>query len=77
MKKIALHWQILIAIGLAVIAGFAVNRAIAIHAHAMLFSMRNNRPSRSRLRSPKLARRPWLPPKGAVWQLPSPRLVAR
>jgi proton glutamate symport protein len=27
MKKLALHWQILIAIGLAVIAGFAVNKA--------------------------------------------------
>jgi len=29
MKKLELHWQILIAIGFAAIAGFAVNRAIA------------------------------------------------
>lgn len=29
MKKLELHWQILIAIGFAVVAGYAVNRAIA------------------------------------------------
>ena len=29
MKKIELHWQILIAIGLAAISGYMVNRAIA------------------------------------------------